>query len=80
MGTVWLAERTDGLVKRPVALKLPHLGLHGPQYAARFARERDVLAGLVHANIARLYDAGDHRARAALSRYGIRRGSAADGL
>ena len=58
MGTVWLAERTDGLVKRPVALKLPHLGLHGPQYAARFARERDVLGGLVHANIARLYDAG----------------------
>jgi serine/threonine-protein kinase len=58
MGTVWLAERTDGLVKRPVALKLPHIGLHGPQYAARFARERDCLAGLVHTNIARLYDAG----------------------
>src|SRR5438552_806095 len=58
MGAVWLAERTDGLVKRPVALKLPHIGLHGPQYAARFARERDFLASLVHANIARLYDAG----------------------
>src|SRR5262245_30605591 len=24
MGTVWLAERADGLVNRPVALKLPH--------------------------------------------------------
>ena len=58
MGTVWLAERTDGLVKRPVALKLPHIGLHSPQYVARFARERDVLGGLAHANIARLYDAG----------------------
>ena len=58
MGTVWLAERTDGLVQRPVALKLPHLGLYGPQYAARLARERDFLAGLVHTNIARLYDAG----------------------
>src|SRR5262245_42819907 len=23
MGTVWLAERTDGVVRRPVALKLP---------------------------------------------------------
>ena len=58
MGTVWLAERTDGLVQRPVAMKLPHTGLYGPQYAARFARERDFLAGLVHTNIARLYDAG----------------------
>ena len=24
MGTVWLAERIDGLINRPVALKLPH--------------------------------------------------------
>src|SRR5262245_8220208 len=24
MGSVWLAERVDGLLKRPVALKLPH--------------------------------------------------------
>lgn len=58
MGTVWRAERRDGLVQRPVALKLPHTGLHGPQHAARFARERDFLAGLAHTNIARLYDAG----------------------
>ena len=27
MGTVWLAERSDGSLKRPVALKLPHPGL-----------------------------------------------------
>ncbi len=26
MGSVWLAERSDGSVKRQVALKLPHLG------------------------------------------------------
>lgn len=58
MGTVWRAERTDGLVQRPVALKLPHPGLRGPQCASRLARERDCLAGLVHAHIARLYDAG----------------------
>ncbi len=53
MGFVWLAERTDGSLKRQVALKLPR-----HQLIERFARERDILAGLTHANIARLYDAG----------------------
>ena len=46
MGSVWLAERTDGLLKRPVALKLPHAGAYGPELADRFARERDILAAL----------------------------------
>src|SRR5215472_9550779 len=36
MGSVWLAERTDGQLKRPVALKFPHLGMHGVQLAERF--------------------------------------------
>jgi serine/threonine protein kinase len=59
MSTVWLATRTDGLIKRPVALKLPHQHLHlHAQFADRFARERDILAALTHPNIARLYDAG----------------------
>jgi serine/threonine protein kinase len=58
MGSVWLSERTDGTLKRHVALKLPHSTLPQRQLAERFARERDILAGLVHANIARLYDAG----------------------
>ena len=57
MGAVWLAERADGSLKRQVALKLPRAawtrGL-----AERMARERDILAALEHANIARLYDAG----------------------
>ena len=57
MGTVWLAERTDGLVKREVALKLPMIALHR-SVAERFTRERDILATLVHPHIARLYDAG----------------------
>jgi len=58
MGEVWLAERADGLVKRPVALKLPLLALSRGVLAERFARERELLAPLAHANIARLYDAG----------------------
>ena len=58
MGTVWLAERADGVVKRKVALKLPHWSWVRPELAARLERERDILAGLEHPNIARLYDAG----------------------
>jgi serine/threonine protein kinase len=58
MGAVWLARRGDGLIKRPVALKLPHSGPHGRHLAERFASERDILAELSHPNIARLYDAG----------------------
>ena len=51
-----LAERLDGRVKRPVALKLP-LTVNGV-LAERFARERDVLVALDAPHIARLYDAG----------------------
>src|ERR1041385_8036168 len=57
MGVVWLAERADGSLKRPVALKLPFGPIH-TRLAERFARERDVLAQLAHPHIARLYDAG----------------------
>ena len=58
MGEVWLAERHDGQLKRAVALKLPMLGVRRSVLVQRFARERDILAGLVHPHIARLYDAG----------------------
>jgi len=58
MSTVWLAMRTDELVTRPVALKLPHVHLQPALFADRFARERDILANLTHPNIAHLYDAG----------------------
>lgn len=63
MGAVWLAERSDGVLKRPVALKLPHLLIYGDaservQFFERFHRERDIVASLAHPNIASLYDAG----------------------
>jgi tetratricopeptide (TPR) repeat protein len=57
MATVWLAERSDGLLRRQVALKLPHVGW-GPRFAQRMSLEREILAGLEHPRIARLYDAG----------------------
>jgi serine/threonine-protein kinase len=58
MSVVWLAERADEGVKRQVAIKLPLLTLSTPRQLERFTRERDVLAGLEHAHIARLYEAG----------------------
>jgi WD40 repeat protein/serine/threonine protein kinase len=57
MGSVWLAERIDGLFRRQVALKLVHPIL-GPMLTERFSREREILANLSHAHIARLFDAG----------------------
>ena len=57
MGNVWLAERADGVLKRSVALKRPHISWVG-SLAERMAQERDILASLEHPNIARLYDAG----------------------
>ncbi len=58
MATVWLAERTDVLQGRKVALKLPHGAWRRAGLADRMAREREILATLEHPNIARLYDAG----------------------
>ena len=58
MGVVWLGERIDGLIDRPVALKLPLFSAYHRALAERFARERAILARLTHPNIARLYDAG----------------------
>ena len=58
MGTVWLAERRDGMVNRPVALKLPRGSFRREILGERMTREREILASLDHPNIARLYDAG----------------------
>ncbi len=58
MGSVWLAERADGLFTRKVALKLLHPAIVGRATSERFAREREILASLSHPNIAQLLDAG----------------------
>lgn len=57
MSSVWLAERDDGVIKRKVALKLPHWWALS-RLTARAEQERDILASLEHPHIARLYDAG----------------------
>lgn len=56
--TVWRASRVDALPARDVALKLPLIHRDGSQLAARFAREREILARLSHPHIAPLYAAG----------------------
>ena len=58
MGQVWLASRADGLYQRRVALKRLRPGLADPGLRLRFTREREILARLEHAHIARLLDAG----------------------
>ena len=58
MGLVWLAERGDGGLKRPVALKLPRL-VWGAGLGERMARERDIGARLEHPNLIRTYEFGE---------------------
>lgn len=56
MASVWRARPHSGDFQREVALKLPHSP--APGWLERLKRERDLLARLQHAGIARLYDAG----------------------
>lgn len=56
MACVWRARPHSGDFQREVALKLPHSP--APGWLERLKRERDLLARLYHAGIARLYDAG----------------------
>ena len=58
MGTVYLAERTDGEVDQQVAIKVVHSGMVHPLFQERFLQERRILASLNHPGIARLFDAG----------------------
>ncbi|MEZ4699307.1 MAG: protein kinase [Rhodothermales bacterium] len=58
MGVVYLAERPFGRFKKPVALKVVKRGMDTDDILERFRFERQILAGLEHANIARLLDGG----------------------
>ena len=56
-GDVYLAEQTEP-VRRKVALKIIKLGMDTRQVIARFEAERQALALMDHANIAKVLDAG----------------------
>jgi serine/threonine protein kinase/WD40 repeat protein len=55
-GEVWMAEQREP-VKRRVAFKIIKLGMDSRQIVARFEAERQALAIMDHANIARIFDA-----------------------
>ena len=57
MGTVWLAERSDGRFDRRVAIKFPNISFN-TQGEERFRREVSILGRLSHPHIAQLLDAG----------------------
>lgn len=58
MGSVWLAERSDGRFERQVAVKFLHGALVGRGNEGRFKREGNILGRLSHPHIAKLEDAG----------------------
>ena len=57
MGAVYRAVRSDAHYEREVALKVVPQGV-GADISRRFWAERQILAGLEHSGIARLYDGG----------------------
>ncbi|HZP47713.1 MAG TPA: serine/threonine-protein kinase [Vicinamibacterales bacterium] len=57
MGTVWLADRSDGRFARRAAVKFPRLTLAAAD-EHRFRREGSIVGRLSHPNIAQLLDAG----------------------
>jgi eukaryotic-like serine/threonine-protein kinase len=58
MGSVWLAERSDGRYQGTAAVKVLNAALAGRAGEARFRREASILARLRHPHIAQLIDAG----------------------
>jgi serine/threonine protein kinase len=58
MGSVWLAERSDGRFERHVAVKFLRLAVASRGAAERFKREGRILGQLAHPHIAELIDAG----------------------
>jgi len=58
MGEVYRAVRADDQFEKQVAIKLVHAGEASGFVIGRFKKERQILAGLDHPNIARLLDGG----------------------
>lgn len=58
-GTVYLGERADRQYSAQVAVKIVDNGTMQGELGLRFRAERQILASLNHANIARLIDAGE---------------------
>lgn len=58
MGSVWLAERSDGRFERRAAVKFLTVSLARRGSEQRFKLEGSILGRLSHANIAELLDAG----------------------
>lgn len=58
MGAVYAVERGDGAYLQRAALKLIRTSADSPAARERFLRERQILAGLQHPNIATLLDGG----------------------
>ncbi len=61
MGRVYLAQRADEVISKTVAIKV--LRFRSSTLEVLFRGERRILAGLEHAHIARLHDAGDSDGR-----------------
>lgn len=58
MGSVYLAERSDGSFEHRVAIKIIRRGRATETNLRRFEREQHILAQLNHPGIAQLYDGG----------------------
>ncbi|MCL2659280.1 MAG: protein kinase, partial [Acidobacteriaceae bacterium] len=58
MGTVYLAERADGIFEGSVAVKILQWSVANSSMTERFRQERQILASLKHPNIAHLLDGG----------------------
>ena len=58
MGIVYRASRSDRAFEKTVAIKLVKRGMDTEEIVRRFEKERRILAGLDHPNIARVLDGG----------------------
>jgi eukaryotic-like serine/threonine-protein kinase len=58
MGSVWLAQRSDGRFDRQAAVKFVNIALTSRVTEERFKREGTILGRLIHPHIAQLLDAG----------------------